>query len=321
MTSPVQQAANDALLPMLDPRQPTPVSRFIQVGHILQTDKDGSFFRLFATGLRNPMDVAFNADGEMFTYEADMERDIGAPWYRPTRILQIVPGGDYGWRRGMGNIPLWAPDPFPPPSMSAWGRRPERRSAPAADSPNRTGSALFVGDWAYGRILAVFLKPKGRDVRGEVREFLSGRPLNITDLTFGADGAMYFVTEAAGPGRIVPRVVGRRSCPWNPEPRMPEPWRRGRLAGSWSPGPRVPRRSSAWCGRVGESGSVDPQCGGALERIPSKDWSARALAEMNETRSVTALLRAGSGVGQPSSRGSFARLLRHPLATLVATTN
>ena len=81
--SPAQQASNDVLLPSPDPRQPAKVSRFMQLGHILQTDRDGSFFRLFATGLRNPVDVAFDAQGELFTYEADMERDIGAPWYRP----------------------------------------------------------------------------------------------------------------------------------------------------------------------------------------------------------------------------------------------
>ena len=64
-------------------------------GHILQTDPDGKTWRLIAGGLRNPLDVAFNGDGEMFTYEADNERDIAAPWYRPTRVLHLDP------RRGL----------------------------------------------------------------------------------------------------------------------------------------------------------------------------------------------------------------------------
>ena len=58
------------------------------------SDRDGTFFRLIAGGLRNPLGIAFNEVEEMFTYDADMERDLGAPWYLPTRVLHLVPGGD-----------------------------------------------------------------------------------------------------------------------------------------------------------------------------------------------------------------------------------
>ena len=34
-------------------------------------------FELVAGGFRNPLDVAFNEDGEMFTFDADMEWDVG----------------------------------------------------------------------------------------------------------------------------------------------------------------------------------------------------------------------------------------------------
>ena len=44
-------------------------------------------------GYRNPCDFALNRDGEMFVYDADMEWDMGAPWYRPTRINHGVSGG------------------------------------------------------------------------------------------------------------------------------------------------------------------------------------------------------------------------------------
>ena len=46
-------------------------------GWICRTDPDGKTFELIASGLRNPYDIAFNADGEMFTYDADMEDDMG----------------------------------------------------------------------------------------------------------------------------------------------------------------------------------------------------------------------------------------------------
>src|SRR5262249_40834891 len=67
-------------------------------GTILRTDINGSFVETVAGGFRNPYDFVFNGDGEMFTSDADMEWDIGAPWYRPTRVLHVTPGGEYGWR-------------------------------------------------------------------------------------------------------------------------------------------------------------------------------------------------------------------------------
>ena len=44
-------------------------------------------------GYRNQYDFALNRDGEMFVYDAVMEWDMGAPWYRPTRINHGVSGG------------------------------------------------------------------------------------------------------------------------------------------------------------------------------------------------------------------------------------
>jgi glucose/arabinose dehydrogenase len=42
-------------------------------GTIFRTDANGSFVELLAGGLRNPYDFAFSPDGELFTYDADME--------------------------------------------------------------------------------------------------------------------------------------------------------------------------------------------------------------------------------------------------------
>jgi putative heme-binding domain-containing protein len=53
---------------------------------------------------------------------------------------------------------------------------------------------LFILDWAYGRILAVRLTPNGSSYRGEAKPFVQGKPLNVTDLEFGPDGALYFIT-------------------------------------------------------------------------------------------------------------------------------
>ena len=54
-------------------------------GHLVRFDPAGGQLENLATGLRNPFGIAFNTDGEMFTYDDDAEFDIRAPWYRPTR--------------------------------------------------------------------------------------------------------------------------------------------------------------------------------------------------------------------------------------------
>ena len=76
-------------------------------------DPDGKNLELFCYGFRNEFDIAFDLSGELFTYDADMEWDIGSPWYRPTRVNHCVSGADYGWRSGSGKWPNYYPDSLP----------------------------------------------------------------------------------------------------------------------------------------------------------------------------------------------------------------
>jgi len=62
-------------------------------GVVFRTDPDGKEWELYCGGLRNAYDIAFNADGELFTYDSDMERDLGSPWYRPRRLPARRLGG------------------------------------------------------------------------------------------------------------------------------------------------------------------------------------------------------------------------------------
>ncbi|MCA9086657.1 MAG: hypothetical protein KDA81_21520, partial [Planctomycetaceae bacterium] len=71
-------------------------------GWIAGTDPDGKTWDIFSIGYRNPYDMAFNADGELFAYDADMEWDVGTPWYRPTRVMHATSGSEFGWRSGTG---------------------------------------------------------------------------------------------------------------------------------------------------------------------------------------------------------------------------
>src|SRR5688572_10586162 len=55
-------------------------------GHVIRTDRDGRTWAVVAGGLRNAYGLDFNSNGELFTYDADLEWDIGLPWYHPTRV-------------------------------------------------------------------------------------------------------------------------------------------------------------------------------------------------------------------------------------------
>ena len=85
--------------------------------------------------------------------------------------------------------------------MQAAARRPRSRSVPESHFPPRFRDVLFILDWAYGRIIALDLIPRGASYVCRSHTFLRGRPLNVTDLAFGPDGAMYFITGGRGTSR------------------------------------------------------------------------------------------------------------------------
>jgi hypothetical protein len=166
-------------------------------GHLVGMDRDGRQCTVLCAGLRNPFGIAFNAAGDAFTYDADAEFDMGTPWYRPTRVVQLVRGADYAWRGVTGQWPPYFPDHA--------GRAPAAldigKGSPTAVAfgtgshfPPPYRDALFILDWAYGRVLAVHLAPRGAGYRAAAETVLKGRPLNVTDLALGPDRAMYLIT-------------------------------------------------------------------------------------------------------------------------------
>ncbi len=162
-------------------------------GYILKTDKDGSSFVRLCGGLRNPLDMDFNRDGEMFVYDADSEWDAGLAWYKPTRVLHIVSGGEYGWRRGTGKWPAYYPDSLPSSIDIGLGSPTGVGFAYESNFPPEWRDTFMIADWSYGRVLAVTLSPNGASYEGEKKTFLSGRPLNLTDFVFHK-GDMWFIT-------------------------------------------------------------------------------------------------------------------------------
>lgn len=168
-----------------------------QEGYVVRADRNGNAWELFCTGLRNPYGIAFHPSGDLFTYDADNEYDMGMPWYRPTRIVQLDSGADYGYRVAQGR---WPPR-FPDQPDNGLPTIDVGRGSPTSvmfgtnlKFPSPYHEALFALDWSYGRVLAVHLTPRGAGYRASLELFLQGMPLNVTDLAAGPDGAMWLIT-------------------------------------------------------------------------------------------------------------------------------
>jgi putative heme-binding domain-containing protein len=162
-------------------------------GWICRTDFDGKSWELVSVGYRNQYDIAFNSAGELFTYDSDMEWDIGAPWYRPTRVCHATSGSEFGWRSGSGVWPAYFPDNLPAAVDIGPGSPTGIVFGTSAKFPAKYQQALFLCDWSYGNIYAAHLTPDGASYTGEFERFASAAPLPVTDIVVNpSDGAMYF---------------------------------------------------------------------------------------------------------------------------------
>ncbi|WP_276389779.1 c-type cytochrome [Eudoraea chungangensis] len=167
-------------------------------GWIAKFDQTGENWELISAGYRNPFDFAFNSDGELFAYDADMEWDIGMPWYRPTRLCHVTPGSEYGWRTGSGKWPAYYPDNLPAVHNLEQGSPTAVVSAAKLRFPSKYTSGIFIMDWSFGTIYHINLEPAGSSYTGVREEFLSGTPLPLTDMIVGKDGNLYFATGGRG---------------------------------------------------------------------------------------------------------------------------
>jgi putative heme-binding domain-containing protein len=162
-------------------------------GCIYKTDKDGKNWTLVSMGYRNQYDAAFNRDGELFTFDADMEWDMNTPWYRPTRVCHAVPGSEFGWRGGTGKMYEYLPDNLPPVVNVGPGSPTGICFGYGAKFPAKYQEALYLCDWSFGKLYACHMTPDGATYKGELEDFLVGSPLPLTDIVISpTDGAMYF---------------------------------------------------------------------------------------------------------------------------------
>jgi quinoprotein glucose dehydrogenase len=172
-------------------------------GAVFRCAPDGSKVEVVALGLSNPEDLAFDDIGNLFAVESGEGS--------PARFIQIMEGGDYGWRVGFRYAPNRAANPWLDPGsakvpLDAQPAYQSRAVGNIGDGPRGMvfhpgGGTLteyrgtfFVGHvadrLADSGVRTYTIKPNGAGF------VLSGsgtllRGAFVTDVTFGPDSRLY----------------------------------------------------------------------------------------------------------------------------------
>jgi putative heme-binding domain-containing protein len=190
--SPHRNFSEDLLLPRNPDGNGFATGVLAPGGWICRTDADGKTWEFVCGGFRNPYDIAFNQDGEVFTFDADMEWDTGTPWYRPTRVNHAVSAADFGWRYGTGKWPAYYADSHGAVVDIGLGSPTGVEFGTGAKFPAKYQRALYILDWTYGKIYAVHMRPSGASYTADFEVFVEAKPLPVTDICVNHDGALYF---------------------------------------------------------------------------------------------------------------------------------
>jgi putative membrane-bound dehydrogenase-like protein len=179
-------------------------------GAVMRCNPDGSEFEVFAHGVRNPQELAFDSYGNLLSVDND-----GDHRGEKERYLHLVEGSDTGWRinwqYGKYNQPneaykIWMDEKLYLPHFEGQAAYLLPPIALAYDGPAglayNPGSALgkewndyffasyFTGSSARSKIQAFKIKPKGASFEIDTIQDIVGG-IVPTGITFGPDGALY----------------------------------------------------------------------------------------------------------------------------------
>lgn len=172
-------------------------------GAVLRCNLDGSDLELFATGLRNPQELAFDDFGNLFTGDNNSDGGDKARW------VNVVEGSETGWRmyyqylrdRGpWNNEKLWHPQhagqpAYIVPPIANLGDGPSGLTYyPGTGLPDRYNNHFFMADFrgsiSASGVRAFTVRPKGAFFDLDKSEqFLWS--IVATDCDFGPDGKLY----------------------------------------------------------------------------------------------------------------------------------
>lgn len=157
-------------------------ARGVDEGGVFRFDPDGNHLQYWAEGLWNPFGLTFDPSGRLFA----VDNDPGAG--ENCRLLQILPGGDYGYRfryKSELSHPFvsWQgrwPGTLPPLCLIAEG----------PTGPRWVGDALLTCSWSDFGIQRHRLEPTGAGFRSVPEWIVQGdhrfRPTGIAELPDGS---------------------------------------------------------------------------------------------------------------------------------------
>ncbi len=158
---------------------------------ILSSNPDGSDLRVFATGVRNPFALAFNAAGDLFATENGPDEFADTP---PDALNYIVQGGDYGFPKYFGIPPVGSGTHVPIALFPAHASADGIAFYNGTQFPAEYRDNALIATWHQGQIYRVQLaKSANGDYLAHTSLFVTGldHPL---DLTVGADGSLYIAS-------------------------------------------------------------------------------------------------------------------------------
>lgn len=176
-------------------------------GCVLRVEPDGAGFEVFARGLRNVQEVAFDAHGNLFGVDNDADMTG-----EKERVVHIVEGGDGGWRCGhqyMGMNSRWMREGI---WLPAHDDQPLFVLPPIALSRNgpagfvwEPGTALndklrgrfFLSQFPSGELSALTLQPRDASFIQKSEVQINKGIMGI-GMAWGPDGALYMADWDGG---------------------------------------------------------------------------------------------------------------------------
>jgi quinoprotein glucose dehydrogenase len=200
-------------------------------GSVLRCNPDGTELEVYATGFRNPQELAFDEFGNLFTGDNNSDSGDRARW------VYVVEGGDSGWRIGYQFMESpysrgpWNEEKLWYPAFTGQAAYIVPPIANLADGPSGLtydpGVSLlpaqfkkhfflvdFRGSSGLSGIRTFALEPSGASFKlVNSREFVWS--VLATDADFGPDGGLYFCDwtegwQKPGKGRIYRVLDGTR---------------------------------------------------------------------------------------------------------------
>lgn len=329
--SPLRHYGEDRILPTLAELTGRLGQEFAPGGWIGRTDFEGKDLHAVVGGIRNALHFDWNADGDLFSFDSDMEPELGVPWYRPVRVFWAPSGADLGYRGNSGKFPTWYEDTIPPLVDIGLGSPVGVTFGYRTPFPATYQRALYVADNNYGRIIAVHLKPAGSGyVVTSWENFVWGRslyeatrsmPHNVTDMLVARDGTFYYVIGNRRTQSYLMKVTytGKQSTARveyrNTDGAAARAVRRSLEAFHWTTNdPKAV--TAAWPYLGSEDRFLRFAARVALETVSPSSWKARALAEDDAPTALIALLALARVGGASANEELFAALEKFPLNTL-----